>query len=204
MKPIETIYNGYRFRSRLEARWAVFFDVLGVTYQYEPEGFDLNGTWYLPDFYLNDFKIYVEIKPAIDNYDAYQEWELLCAKFRDYADRAILLCVGDPYEDRYKHLFAWDYGCSSAGSSDVDALFTSYNNTPVIVTEPLSSDKEIALSSLYDVYSELVGTPYQIDGAYDELWHYAQEDHLNPDVVDIAKIKARQARFEYGEKGYWS
>lgn len=25
IKPIETIYNGYHFRSRLEARWAVFF-----------------------------------------------------------------------------------------------------------------------------------------------------------------------------------
>lgn len=37
IKPIETIYNGYRFRSRLEARWAVFFDALGVEYQYEPE-----------------------------------------------------------------------------------------------------------------------------------------------------------------------
>ena len=30
IKPIETIYNGYRFRSRLEARWAVLFDALGV------------------------------------------------------------------------------------------------------------------------------------------------------------------------------
>lgn len=51
IKPIETIYNGYRFRSRLEARWAVFFDALGVDYEYEPEGFNLpNGGRYLPDF----------------------------------------------------------------------------------------------------------------------------------------------------------
>ena len=40
-KAIETIYNGFRFRSRLEARWAVFFDNLSVKYRYEPEGFDL-------------------------------------------------------------------------------------------------------------------------------------------------------------------
>ena len=52
IKAIETEYNGYRFRSRLEARWAVFFDELGIKYQYEPEGFDLDGTLYLPDFYL--------------------------------------------------------------------------------------------------------------------------------------------------------
>ena len=36
IKPIETIYKGYRFRSRLEARWAVFFDALGIEYEYEP------------------------------------------------------------------------------------------------------------------------------------------------------------------------
>ena len=35
IKPIETVYNGYRFRSRLEARWAVFFDALGITYKIE-------------------------------------------------------------------------------------------------------------------------------------------------------------------------
>ena len=30
MKPIETVYKGFKFRSRLEARWAVFFDACGV------------------------------------------------------------------------------------------------------------------------------------------------------------------------------
>ena len=53
MKAIDTIYNGYKFRSRLEARWAVFFDAAGIKYEYEPEGFDLGGgCLYLPDFYL--------------------------------------------------------------------------------------------------------------------------------------------------------
>jgi hypothetical protein len=41
IRPIETEYNGYRFRSRLEARWAIFFAALGVDYEYEPEGFEL-------------------------------------------------------------------------------------------------------------------------------------------------------------------
>ena len=53
IKPIETYYNNNRFRSRLEARWAVFFDTLGIKYEYEPEGFKMSdGTLYLPDFYL--------------------------------------------------------------------------------------------------------------------------------------------------------
>jgi hypothetical protein len=42
-KAIETRYRGYRFRSRSEARWAVFFDAAGIAWQYEPEGFDLTN-----------------------------------------------------------------------------------------------------------------------------------------------------------------
>jgi hypothetical protein len=52
MKPIETVYKCYRFRSRLEARWAVFLDKLAIPYEYEKEGFELDGEWYLPDFRL--------------------------------------------------------------------------------------------------------------------------------------------------------
>ena len=67
IKPIETRYKGYRFRSRLEARWAVFFDALGIRFEYEQQGFKLkDGSFYLPDFYLPDQDTYVEIKPAID------------------------------------------------------------------------------------------------------------------------------------------
>lgn len=63
IKPIETLYNGYRFRSRLEARWAVFFDTLGIRYLYEYEGYvGANGVGYLPDFFFPDYNIYVEVK----------------------------------------------------------------------------------------------------------------------------------------------
>jgi nucleoside 2-deoxyribosyltransferase len=65
VKAIETCYKGYRFRSRLEARWAVFWDALGVPYDYEPQGFDLGELgWYLPDFWLPNEKLWVEIKPG--------------------------------------------------------------------------------------------------------------------------------------------
>jgi hypothetical protein len=62
--PIETVYKGYRFRSRLEARWAVFFDALSMRWDYEPEGYTLrDGTRYLPDFFLPDVGMWVEVKP---------------------------------------------------------------------------------------------------------------------------------------------
>lgn len=56
MKAIETQYKGYRFRSRLEARWAVFFDALGLKWCYEVEGFELkDGARYLPDFFIQHY-----------------------------------------------------------------------------------------------------------------------------------------------------
>jgi hypothetical protein len=63
IRATETIYNGYRYRSRLEARWAVFLDEMSVKYQYEVEGFDFGDTKYLPDFYLSEQKLWLEIKP---------------------------------------------------------------------------------------------------------------------------------------------
>ena len=65
IKPIETAYSGYRFRSRLEARWAVFFDALGVEYEYEKEGYDLGDAgWYLPDFWLPQVNMFAEVKAS--------------------------------------------------------------------------------------------------------------------------------------------
>ena len=53
MQAIETVYKGHRFRSRLEARWAVFFDAMNIKWEYEPEGYDLGEAGcYLPDFFL--------------------------------------------------------------------------------------------------------------------------------------------------------
>ena len=87
VKAIETYYKGYHFRSRLEARWAVFFDTLGIPWKYEDQGYQKEiydedspivdadpgsvpyGTKtvrYLPDFFLpyrwGGGGFYVEVK----------------------------------------------------------------------------------------------------------------------------------------------
>jgi hypothetical protein len=63
LQPLETLYQGVKFRSRLEARWAVFYDNIEMPWFYEPEGYKLkNGVCYLPDFYLPVLKSFVEIK----------------------------------------------------------------------------------------------------------------------------------------------
>lgn len=60
MNAIPTKYAGVQFRSRLEARWAAFFDLLGFEWNYEP--IDLAG--YIPDFILCR-RVLVEVKPLL-------------------------------------------------------------------------------------------------------------------------------------------
>lgn len=60
---IPTKYKGCTFRSRLEARWAVFFDYLRIRWDYEPEGYVLeDGTLYLPDFHIPHLDVWIEVK----------------------------------------------------------------------------------------------------------------------------------------------
>jgi hypothetical protein len=79
IKPIQTHYNGYHFRSRLEARWAVFFDALNIEYEYEVEGFDLgNDILYLPDFWLPMQRVWFEVKGPPPTNDDSKKMIKLC------------------------------------------------------------------------------------------------------------------------------
>lgn len=71
MKAIPTTYAGVRFRSRLEARYALAFDQIGIKWAYEPEGVQLRGgERYLSDFWLPDCRTFVEVKgPTTDRAD---------------------------------------------------------------------------------------------------------------------------------------
>lgn len=67
-QPLPTTYRGCRFRSRLEARWAVFFDHMGIGWQYEPQGYLIGGRPYLPDFLL-ECGTWVEVKGSEQELD---------------------------------------------------------------------------------------------------------------------------------------
>lgn len=98
IKAIETVYNGYRFRSRLEARWAVFFDTLGIEYRYEQEGFDLGKVgWYLPDFWLPRYDIWIEIKPFLSSDEAIKKCYALAEGLHNHS----LLICGTPWPGDY-------------------------------------------------------------------------------------------------------
>lgn len=109
-QPIPTRYAGCWFRSRLEARWAVAFDFLGLTWEYEAQGYRCGhrltlvgeGTEtfpYLPDFWLPDLGVFAEVKGALAE-----------AEFLKVLDAAASLSSAD------------GGGCHDSGGHDVAVL----------------------------------------------------------------------------------
>lgn len=90
IQAIQTDFDGHLFRSRIEARWAAFYKFLGIPYEYEKEGFYLNGKSYLPDFWLPDQDCWVEIKGAIPVEEEENKVRLLA----DYSRKKVFIFFG--------------------------------------------------------------------------------------------------------------
>lgn len=106
IKAIETQYKGYRFRSRLEARWAVFFDAVGIAWEYEKQGYDLGGLTYLPDFWLPDLSLWAEVKA-----DMFADAEVEKAKrLLAGTGKDVVMLVGAPEIRIYEGISGNGYG----------------------------------------------------------------------------------------------
>lgn len=118
-RAIETTYNGYRFRSRLEARWAVFFDTARVRWEYEKEGFDLGEAGrYLPDFWLPDLGCFVEVKGAPPTAEEIE----LAATLRAKHGAPVVIVHGEVGAGPWP-CYAHDIGHSSGGISYWDVYW---------------------------------------------------------------------------------
>jgi hypothetical protein len=103
---IQTTYRGRVFRSRLEARWAAFFDRIGWRYEYEP--FDL-PRW-IPDFVLMSppYKkgpCLVEVKPIVEIDRAVAEEMVEAVEGTDY--KALLLLGCEPHWEKRRWVIGW-------------------------------------------------------------------------------------------------
>ena len=199
IKAIQTHYKGYRFRSRLEARWAVFFDALGVKWEYEKQGYSLPSGPYLPDFWLplqagyqrTQFPrgcYWVEIKPVRPTED---EINLLMELTRVTGHNSFLVAgsVGDDDLTTYKascirDIQSLDYwihdACpqlqTSAGELRHD---DSGRFHPDDFAAALRCESDLSFPPFCEITS-LTSRPYC-------------------DVYDAAVSAARSARFEHGE-----
>jgi hypothetical protein len=182
IKPIETRYRGYRFRSRLEARWAVFFDNLGLKWEYEKEGYDLgNLGYYLPDFWVENLHdrfgrrgMFVEIK-------GHQATDLEIEKL------ARLLKPGE-------HAAMLDEGMKPFGpyGDENEFLEVSWHNGGVGIDLPMVFMKCYSCGAVKYEFAEQNYCVCELCGSP------ADNDH--PAIIR-AYEKALSARFEFGECG---
>jgi hypothetical protein len=182
IKPIETVFNGHRFRSRLEARWAVFFHELLPSYEYEIEGFDLGkGLRYLPDFYLPTLDLYVEVKPtfeAITDQDMRKIALFGLSKVKN--EKRLLVIVGTPGS----HQMLLHTVCEEAWQ----CMSLEYQDNPETLHEVF-----------FDCCSKVTfgGIPFM--GGFQLI--YSPADDYSECYVTLAFKAARQARFEHGRSG---
>lgn len=192
-QPIETRYAGCRFRSRLEARWGVFFNHLGIRWQYEPEGYTLTtGNRYLPDFYLPDLDQWVEVKGKMTHHDFLRittaATELPAVRPAQIRPGVLILGSIPEPEMPYTH--------SRAAALDGNILWQQTFFTSAGTVQPIRESVVFRLDGLRKMSEgrlrDFVST--SVEAAADE--HLA----LSP-AVNHAYIAARSARFEHGENG---
>ncbi len=103
IKAIPTKYGGCHFRSRLEARWAVFFDRLDIAWEYEKEGYELGDMGrYLPDFWFPKQKAWGEVKPDYLSIEDRISSGLKAGALSSATDRAFIFLEGLPKNKPYQ------------------------------------------------------------------------------------------------------
>lgn len=189
MKAIETQYKGYRFRSRLEARWAVFFQTLGLEWEYEPEGFVMSdGTHYLPDFKVyypkNGYQWY-EVKSRLKDMTQ-SEW-LKVLKFQKESHNNLILLDGMPEERMYLDPLEALGVPYETGGDRMD--FAISQVTKGVKFEPIDSFKRYG-AALYSYK----GRPWWDE--HDNFWD--DPDYGSADIK-LGVFEAKRARFEHGQ-----
>jgi hypothetical protein len=201
MKAIETVYANHRFRSRLEARYAVFFNTLGVKWQYEKEGFDLDGLYYLPDFWLPELRYWVEIKGEEPTETDLEKCSRLAQAQTQESEIRVFISGSLPQEGsptclaflRDGHIERREWlvcpWCGLVGITE-DADLTAHC---MCVGKYFRFDIDEAIDNLH-AERDLETAKYIYD-KYNKFFYFK-----NIPRIEKAFNVARQARFEHGEK----
>jgi len=96
-----TYYNGYYFRSRLEARWAIWFYWMEIKYHYEIETYKINGFSYLPDFWIPSFNIWIEVKPDMPSLMEIKK----AIRVQENTGYQVIFFIGQPWPDECEAVY---------------------------------------------------------------------------------------------------
>lgn len=164
IKPIKTCYRGVYFRSKLESEWAKFFDSIGISWQYELEGYDLGDRiWYLPDFWLPDHKLFAEVKPVKFSETEYEK----CERLVQQSGFGCLLLAGTPsIESEYSIIHVYKtYDESFHWNTTTDAIINGKKEDVYCVDK--HEDSLIIILSHSKIYSKNEMEPEsKYDGDY--------------------------------------
>lgn len=187
LKAIQTRFAGCLFRSRLEARWAVFFDHLKLDWAYEPEGFQLpSGAYYLPDFRVMMRRpVWFEIKPGNESSALFSEFigNAPCgwagSVLNDIPDPRHVKATGNYYDDYERpHMLFADGAEGGVAGWDAPYRFCICGQCGEVGYE-------------FDARAERIGCGHD-DGSK----HYTPN---HPRIV-AAFAAARSARFEHDQR----
>ena len=119
-KPTE--YSGVIFRSKLEAKWAMYFDLLGIEWIYEPDSFILeSGDVYCPDFYLEGLEVFCEVKPYQQEDDRWYEFVKL-ENLPNEPEYRMILLFGENIHC-YPSFIIYNGGCNLVTIAHSDSKF---------------------------------------------------------------------------------
>lgn len=183
MRPIETLYRGERFRSRLAARWAVYFYALEIQYEYVSAETTLpSGARFLPDFLLEQVGLHVSVrvsrKISLPDLRAVVE-------FAVDEDNPLLLIVGNPLQES---MYLLDRVHAPAADELQYAIEGDASDEEIV---------EVNLDNWSDFASVKFGPTPRSRG-----WQVLYRDLPPPDQLALkdALVKARNA-FSAGESG---
>ena len=190
LKSIETLYRGHRFRSRLEARWAVFLDAIRLNWEYEVEGYELpDGTRYLPDFRVKTPQgnhRWLEIKPSsIESDPKFDKFE----KALHGTGESAVIASGSPLQ-WVERGFSFCPRCGQPQKGPFDA-HNMYCQECDFET-PGGGDNDSESNGVMGI----TWTPCK--GSVRVEWPELNRFHQ---IVTAAATKAQRARFEFGEEG---
>lgn len=138
VKPIETWFKGIKYRSRLEARWAVFFDRMGIPAHYEPQGYITSHGPYLPDFQIGNMLIEIRPEPFYSNADEYGVF----AELADSLSFEVLVICGPPAiigRGPFFGFHIFDYMSRSSGKG---AFISSCRKCDAVVVDFCEEDED--------------------------------------------------------------
>lgn len=80
------------FHSDVEAQWSIFFDAMGIKYEYEKDTFQLDGASFIPDFWLPQVNMWADVKPSRHS----KEDTRNCQRLANITGKRCLLLEGPP------------------------------------------------------------------------------------------------------------